>query len=111
MSRRRYTKEFKIEAVRLAEESEVPLIDLAHELGVHPNTLYKWRRQFLAEGEAAFPGHGKLTPADDEVRQLRRELSRVREERDILKHIVECRYNRLAQTPDSKMGATCIPCF
>jgi len=53
MSRRRYTKEFKIEAVRLAKESEVALIDLAHELGVHPDTLYKWWRQFLAEGEDA----------------------------------------------------------
>ena len=85
MSRRRYTKEFKIEAVRLVEDSDVPVDEVAHELGVHPNTLYKWRRQYLADGEESFPGHGKLKAGDDEVRQLRRELARVREERDILK--------------------------
>ena len=85
MSRRKYTKEFKIEAVRLVEESDVPVFDAARELGVHPNSLYKWRRQYLADGEEAFPGHGNLTAGDDEVRQLRRELARVREERDILK--------------------------
>jgi transposase len=85
MVRRKYTKEFKMEAVRLAEEGDVSVEEVARELGIHPNTLYKWRRQYLADGEEAFPGHGKLKASDDEVRQLRRELARVREERDILK--------------------------
>ena len=85
MVRRKYTKEFKMEAVRLAEDSDVPVDEVARELGIHPNTLYKWRREYLADGEAAFPGHGKLKAGDDEVRQLRRELVRVRAERDILK--------------------------
>ena len=85
MERKTYTKEFKREAVRLAEMSDQPLEELARELGIHVNTLYKWRRQYLADGEDAFPGHGELTPADEEVRRLRRELARVREERDILK--------------------------
>lgn len=88
MSRRQYTKEFKIEAVRLSEQSDVSVYAVAIELGIHPNSLYKWRRQYLAEGKDAFPGHGKLRPADDEVRQLRRELARVREQRDILKKAV-----------------------
>lgn len=85
MSRIKYTKEFKIEAVRLSEESDVSVYDIARELGVHPNTLYKWRHQYLVDGEEAFPGHGNLKAGDDEVRQLRRELARVREEREILK--------------------------
>jgi transposase len=85
MTRRKYSKEFKIEAVRLSEESDVPVFAVAQELGVHPNTLYKWRFEYLTKGENAFPGHGKPTVGDDEVRQLRRELARVREERDILK--------------------------
>jgi len=85
MVRRKYTKEFKIEAVRLVEDSDVPVDEVAHELGIHPNTLYKWRRQYLVAGKEAFPGHGKLRAGDDEIRQLRRELARVREERDILK--------------------------
>jgi transposase len=85
MARKKFTSEFKREAARLAEESDRPVDELARELGIHPNTLYKWRRQFLRDGEDSFPGHGKLTPADEEIRQLRRELARVKEERDILK--------------------------
>ena len=85
MARKKYTREFKREAARLAEESDRPVDELARELGIHPNTLYKWRRQFLQEGADAFPGHGKLPAADEELRRLRRELARVKEERDILK--------------------------
>lgn len=85
MAQKKYTGEFKREAARLAEESDRPVDELARELGIHSNTLYRWRRQFLKEGEDAFPGHGKLTPADEEIRRLRRELARVKEERDILK--------------------------
>ncbi len=43
MSRRNYTREFTIEAVRLTEEGDVPVDEVAQELGIHPNTLYKWR--------------------------------------------------------------------
>lgn len=85
MARKKYTREFKREAARLAEESERSLDELAGELGIHPNTLYKWRRQFVKDGEDAFPGQGKQPPADEEIRRLRRELARVQEERDILK--------------------------
>lgn len=85
MTRKRYTREFKIEAVRLAEMSDKPLIEVAQELGIHHNTLYLWRRQLLAEGQEAFPGQGNHKASDADMVQLRRELARVREERDILK--------------------------
>ena len=85
MTRRRYTREFKIEAVRLAEKSDKSFVDVAQELGIHHNTLYLWRRQLLAEGQEAFPGQGNRKASDEEILQLRRELERVREERDILK--------------------------
>jgi transposase len=88
MNRRQYTREFKIEAVQLSEESDRPIIDVANDLGIHPNTLYKWRKQLLEEGEEAFPGHGKMKASDEEVRRLRRELGRAREERDILKKAI-----------------------
>jgi len=88
MTRKQYTKEFKIEAVRLSEESDVSVYTVAIELGVHPNSLYKWRQQYLAEGKEAFPGHGKMKASDEEVRRLRRELARTREERDILKKAI-----------------------
>jgi transposase-like protein len=85
MTRRRYTREFKIEAVRLAETSDRSMVDMAQELGIHENTLYKWRVQLLDEGLEAFPGQGNRKASDAEMLQLRRELEQVREERDILK--------------------------
>lgn len=85
MMRRKYTREFKIEAVRLAEKSNKSMVDLAQDLGIHQNTLYKWRRQLLAEGQEAFPGQGNRKASDAEMLQLRRELEQAREERDILK--------------------------
>jgi len=83
--RRRYDKQFKLDALRMIQESERPVAEIARELGVHPNVLYKWRDQLLDDPDHAFPGKGKLKPADAEVRQLRRELELVKEERDILK--------------------------
>ncbi len=85
MMRRKYTREFKTEAVRLAEKSDKSMVDLAQDLGIHQNTLYKWRRQLLAEGQEAFPGQGNRKASDAEILQLRRELEQAREERDILK--------------------------
>ena len=84
-NRRKYTREFKLEAVRLAEESERSMAAVARDLDIKPKMLYKWRQQFIEEGEEAFPGYGKMGKSDDEVRQLRRELEQVRQERDILK--------------------------
>jgi transposase len=85
---RRYSREFKIEAVRLSELDDRPVVEVARELGIHPNNLYKWRAQFAAEGEEAFPGKGNLSGQDEELRRLRRENMRLREERDILKKAV-----------------------
>jgi transposase len=83
--RRRFDKQFKLDAVRLVQESDRPVAEIARELGIHPNILYKWRDQLLADPEDAFPGKGKLKPEEGELRHLRRELELVREERDILK--------------------------
>ena len=86
--RKKYTREFKLEAVRLSEESEEPVAEIARQLGVHANLLYKWRERFLEDGEEAFPGHGKLRLGDHEVRRLRLENIRLREERDVLKKAI-----------------------
>jgi transposase-like protein len=83
--RKRYTKEFKIEALRLMKESGKPAADVARELGIRRNQLYKWQDQFSAHGKEAFPGHGRRPANEDEVARLKRELARVKEERDILK--------------------------
>ena len=87
--RRQFTREFKLEAVRLASNGEKTLEQVSRELGVRSDTLRTWKKQ--AEGRAGltsqdvFPGPGKLTSKDEEIRALRRELEVVRQERDFLK--------------------------
>lgn len=101
--KRRHTKEFKIEAIRLAEGSKKGPGAVARELGITPELLRRWRRELkAAESEAeVFPGVrgksksagksearrklGKLSSQDEEIRRLRRENARLREEREILK--------------------------
>ena len=83
--RKKYTSEFKREAVRLMESTEKPPSDLARQLGVRRNQLYKWKEQSDKRGAEAFPGMGRRSAQGEDVERLRRELERVKEERDILK--------------------------
>lgn len=81
-----FTKAFKLEAVRLLEQGSKPAADLARELGVRRNQLYKWQEQLSAKGqEDAFPGHGRRAGSEAEVARLRRENARLQEEIAILK--------------------------
>jgi len=83
--RKRYTREFKLEAVQLLEEGRKPPADLARELGIQRNQLYKWQEQLQAQGDEAFPGHGRPPAAEAELARLKRENERLQEENDILK--------------------------
>lgn len=84
--RRRYNREFKLEAVRLLELGQKPAAQLALELGIRRNQLYKWQRDLRGKGEAAFRGQGRKPRSElSEVARLRAELEKVTEERDILK--------------------------
>ncbi|CAN5854788.1 hypothetical protein BH24DEI2_BH24DEI2_09140 [soil metagenome] len=85
--RRVYTAEFKQEAVRLCEQPGVSVVQIATELGISEHSLYKWRRWAKECGELAFPGNGKvaLTVEQQENVRLRRELERIKQERDVLK--------------------------
>ncbi len=84
--RRRYTKEFKLEAVELAVESARSLAEVARDLGIAPSLLHKWQQQVDERDRATvFPGNGKAVGPEDETRQLRRELERVKQENDFLK--------------------------
>lgn len=81
-----YTREFKLEAVRLMESSNRPAAEVAMELGLRRNQLYKWKEQLEKKGEAAFRGVGR--PRNDslsELAQLKRENEQLREENEILK--------------------------
>jgi len=58
---------------------------VARELDIHPNLLHLWRRRFLAQGDKAFVGKGRVRPEEAEIRGLWKQLEKVRQERDILK--------------------------
>lgn len=83
--RRRFTREFKIETVRLLTGSDQPVARVARDLDIHPNTLHKWILQYGENPEEAFPGKGKQTSEAEELSRLKRENQRLRMERDILK--------------------------
>lgn len=82
---RKFSKEFKIEAVRLSEESDKPVTQIARELGIRQNQIYKWKKQLENKGEEAFPGKGQTADMDEELMKLRRELAAAKEEIEILK--------------------------
>ena len=86
--RKKYEREFKMEAVRLLEASGKSASQLERELGIGKGNLWRWKRKFAADGEDAFPGHGRLTPEQERLRQLQRENGILREERDILKKAI-----------------------
>ena len=83
--RKSFTREFKNETVKLVTDSDLTVVEVAEDLGIHPNTLYKWIRQFGDNPEEAFPGKGKQTSEAEQLRLLKREVQRLRMERDILK--------------------------
>jgi len=85
MTRPTYTKEFKQEAVQLSYASDSSVAQVAQNLGIRPELLYRWRAEQRREGGDAFPGKGKVKPSEEELHRLRRELEQVRMERDILK--------------------------
>jgi len=82
--RRTYSREYKIEAVRLTTEGGVSVAKAARDLEVNENTLHNWRRQFRRWGAGPTAGKEVLTVVE-ESRRLRKELAQVREERDFLK--------------------------
>ena len=79
-----YTKEFKIQAIQLAEKNgSIP--KTAKELGISDKTLYKWTKDYYSNASEAFRGKGKLTEEAERIRQLEREVARLKETNDILK--------------------------
>ena len=85
MQRRKFSREFKLEAVKLVRERGVSVAQAARYLDLHENVLRKWVREAEADPGSAFPGHGVLKLEQQEIERLRRELARMKAERDILK--------------------------
>ena len=84
-TRRRYTKEFKRETVQLAQNRDGQITDVANNLGIHPNMLQRWMKEYGNDPVDSFPGNGNLKAPDEELRQLQKKLRDAEEERDILK--------------------------
>ncbi len=82
---RHFSCEFKRDAVLLVTEKGMPVGKVARELDIHPNLLHLWRRRFLAQGDKAFVGRGRVRPEEAEMRALRKQLEKVRQERNFLK--------------------------
>jgi transposase len=80
---KKYSDEFKREAVGLTRLPGANVSQIARDVGIRPNQLHRWRRELDASGKKAFPGAG--TPRDQEMLALKLELARVKKERDFLR--------------------------
>jgi transposase len=84
-NRRGFTKEFKVDAVKLVTEQGYKVSEAARNLGICPSVLRRWRDQLNKDAETAFPGKGHMIPEKEELHRLRKEVKRLQMERDILK--------------------------
>lgn len=84
--RRKFTRDFKMRAVELSHQRS-NIRELAEELDVHPELLYRWRKEFAEKEEESFPGNGNSSESGEkaEIKRLKKELADTKMERDILK--------------------------
>ena len=85
MGRRQFSREFKLEAVRLIKERGVSVVQASRDLDVGENILRRWIKELTADPGQAFPGQGQVKPEQQEIDRLRREVAKLKAERDILK--------------------------
>jgi len=85
MQRRIFSREYKLEAVKLVRERGVTFAQAARDLDVHENVLRKWVREYGDDPSQSFPGKGQMKPEQLEIERLRREVAKLKAERDILK--------------------------
>ena len=83
-----YSREFKMDAIHLAETSGKTIIEIEKDLGLSRGLLNRWKKEAQEEGSGAFPGSGYLTPEASELKRLQQENAILRQERDILKKAV-----------------------
>ncbi|MDB5744249.1 MAG: transposase family protein [Polaromonas sp.] len=83
--RRQFSREFKLEAVKLVKNRGVSVAQASRDLDVHENVLRKWVRELAADPQQAFPGQGVMKPEQAEIERLKKENAKLRMERDLLK--------------------------
>lgn len=88
--RRKYSREFKLEAIRVFENGERTISEVERELGITQGLLWKWKADLEKhpKKEEAFPGNGKMTDTEARIRQLEREIAVLKEDKDILKKVL-----------------------
>ena len=88
--RRRYSKDFKLEAIRVWEKGERSESEVEIDLGITKGLLWKWRDELERQPkkEEVFPGNGRLTDTDARIRQLERENALLKEDKEILKKVL-----------------------
>lgn len=82
---KKYDKDFKLQTVQMIQEEGKTVAQVARELGISDNTLYRWIAEYKQDGKQAFPGSGQLKPDDKAVRDLQKRVRDLEEENDILK--------------------------
>jgi transposase len=85
MERRKFTREYKLEAVKLIKERGVSCAQASRDLGVHQSQLRDWVKKYADDPQYAFPGQGQMKPEQAEIARLKREVAKLKAERDILK--------------------------
>ncbi len=83
--RRQYTREFKIETVEFLLHGDKTAVEVARDLGIRTELLYRWKNEYLNDKNHSFPGTGHLQDPEDNIRRLERENRSLHEEREILK--------------------------
>jgi len=83
-TRRTFSKDYKLEAVRLVTHGNRSAVEVAEELDISSTLLRKWVRTYQEEAEEAFRGNGNRTTAEEEIRQLKKQLRELKEENEIL---------------------------
>ena len=83
--RKQYSKQFRVDAVKLVTEQGYKVSEAARNLGIHHSSLRRWKKQFETNGNRAFPGKGNLNSENEELYRLRKEVKKLRMEREILK--------------------------
>ena len=83
--RKQYSKQFKVDAVNLVTKQGYKVSEAARNLGIHHSSLRRWKARLESNGNQAFPGKGNLSPEKEELHRLRKEVKRLRMEREILK--------------------------
>ncbi len=86
--RKTYDKEFKLSAVKMIVDGGMSISRISRDLGVNENSLHNWKKAYLADQQNAFPGKGRMKPEEEELRKLKKELTIVKMERDILKKAI-----------------------